>query len=232
MLALLLALDTARTTPVAEPPGPAPARLAGLDTAVSAVDGARAAVLAAPRAISAAATAVDATDAACATGDVELAAQAAAAARPAVAQVQPALAALPDQVDAYRAALAQLAAAAAPLPPAQRAPLEAAVAAGEREGTAHRALAEVARTAWPAFAELGGVQATWLDRAAAGWYRDRAEAAGAYTVLREPVLAAVERARAGLAQADTARQEATQSMRSALGQADAALGPLRSAPPG
>ena len=80
---------------------------------------------------------------------------------------------------------------------------------------------------WPAFAALSQAQSTWLDRASAGWYRTTAEAAGAYAVLRRPVVPRLEQARTDLARADTARRPATERMRAALRTADAALASLR-----
>lgn len=231
---LLLAsgvLDTAPPEPVTTSPG-ADAALARLEAVVADLNRSRSAVLATPGLVTAAATALDGADKASATGNRERAADARTPARAAVAEVAPALAAAPAQLAAYRASLAALAPVAQRLQPEQEKRLAVAALAGEREAVAHAALATAAQAVWPAFVELDQVQDRWLERATAGWYRDRAEAAAAYAVLRDPVGAELEQARTRLAQADRARGAATQQMRTALQEADAALAPLRSAPPG
>ena len=212
---------------VGMPSGPARSDTAGLDAAVAAVDRTRAAVLATPVTVTAAATALDAADEASTTGDRGSAAAARRPARAAVQRVGPALDALPGQLGEYRAALDGLAQAASDLEPAQREAVTAVVRAGRDEAGALAAFGEAARAVWPAFAALSQVQSTWLDRAAAGWYRSQAEAADGYVVLRRPELSRVEQARAVLRQADTARLPATERMRGALRAADAALAPLR-----
>lgn len=224
-------LDPSPPTPVA-PTGPHPGALVRLDAVVAELDRTRAAVLAGPGAVTAAATALDGADEASATGNRELAAGARASARAAVTRVAPALAAAAGELAAYRASLAALAPVAQRLQPAQEQLLAAAALAGEREAVAHETLARTAREVWPAFVRLDEVQALWLERAAKGWYRDRAEAAAAYAVLRDPVGADVEQARARLAMADQARRAATEQMGGALRTADTALAPLRSAGPG
>lgn len=193
---------------------------------MAAVNRDRRALLEAAGAVTSAATAVDAADEAGTTGDRELAAQARRTARQAVGRVPAALDPLRD-VAPYRASLAELEQASGPLEAAQRSALQAVAAAGEQEAAALDAFGAAAAQAWPAYAALGEVQATWLDRAQAGWYRDRAEAAGAYVVLRRPRLAAVEQARTSLQQADAVRRPATERVRGLLAAADAALGGLR-----
>jgi hypothetical protein len=189
-------------------------------------------VLATSGALPSAATALDGADEACATGDRALAAEARARARTAVGTADEALAALPQQLTDYRTALTELARAGTALDPAQQQALDAAAAAGEREATAQEAFVGAARSVWSAYDALDAAQATWLERAAAGWYRDRAEAAAAYAVLRDPVAAELERARGALVAADAARRPSIEAMRAALREADTALSPLRSGVPG
>ena len=206
--------------------GPAQEELTRLDEAVSAVNRDRRALLESASDVTSAATAVDGADEAGTTGDTELVAQARRTAREAAQAVPGALAALRDAA-AYRASVAELEQAAAPLDANQRAALAAVTAAGEQEAAALEAFGAAAAQAWPAYTALGEVQATWLERAQRGWYRNRAEAAGAYVVLRRPRLPAVEQARALLQQADAARRPATERMRRQLTAADAALDGLR-----
>lgn len=226
MLLTLLVGCEGPTREIAVPVGPAQEELTRLEAAVAAVNGDRRALLEAADAVTSAATAVDGADEAGTTGNAELAAQARRAAREAADRVPGALAALRDAA-AYRASLAQLEQASAPLDATQRAALSAVMAAGEQEAAALEAFGAAAAQAWPAYEGLGEVQATWLDRAQAGWYRERAEAADAYVVLRRPRLPAVEQARTRLQQADAARRPATERMRRQLTAADAALGGLR-----
>jgi hypothetical protein len=209
------------------PVGPAQAELDALGRAVADLDASRKALLAAPEAVAAGATALDAADEACATGQRTLAADARRTARATLPRVDAALATYAGQLDAYRSTLQALAPAAAPLEPAQRRALAALAAAGEQEAAALAAFAESARGAWPAYRDLDEAQSTWLDRASAGWYRDDAEAAGGYVVLRRPVLPALEKARGSLAKADAARRPATDRMRRELQTANAALESLR-----
>lgn len=226
MLTLLLGCD-GPTRAVRVPVGPAQDRLTALDTAVADLDAARTALLAAPATVVAAATALDAADEACATGDRGRAAGARRTARAAVGRVDAALATYADQVEAYRSTLRTVVTASAPLGPAQREVLAALARAGEREADALAGFGQAGRAAWPAYARLGQAQSTWLDRASAGWYRNRAEAADGYVVLRRPVLPALEQARSRLAQGDAARRPATDRMRGALAAANSALESLR-----
>lgn len=214
------------------PVGPAEEELARLDAAVVAVNTARAALLAAADTVTAAATALDGADEACATGQRELAANARSTARAAVARVDPALAGVPQQVEAYRTALAELQQAAESLDPAPREALQAVAAAGEQEALALTAFRAAAGQAWPAYSAVDSVQSTWLDRASAGWFRTQREAADAYVVLRRPVLPALDAARSALQEADAARRPATRDMRAAVAAADAALDVLRAPPDG
>jgi hypothetical protein len=209
------------------PVGPEQSALDALAAAVAALDDRRAAALQAAGAVPAAATAVDAVDEAGATGQAALAADARRAARPAAAQAQSALAALPGRMAAYRASLGALRPVGAPLEPPQREALAQVAAAGEVEAAALAACADAGGRAWPAYVALSEVQATWLQRAQAGWYRTTAEAAGAYAVLRRPQVAQLEQARALLQSADAARRPATEAMRRELAEADAALDGLR-----
>jgi hypothetical protein len=214
------------------PTGPTSQELSQVSTAVEAVNATRRTVLATSGAVPAAATALDGADEACATGNRDLAAEARSAASTAAGAVDEALAAMPPQLTDYRAALAELARAGAALGPAQQQALDAAAAAGEREATAQETFVGDARSAWPAYAALGQVQATWLERASAGWYRDRGEAAAAYVVLRDPVATELKQARSALAAADAARRPSIEAMRAALAEADGSLSPLRTGAPG
>jgi hypothetical protein len=212
---------------VGVPAGPAQAQLSALDAAVADVDAKRGALLAAPEVVVAAATALDAADEACATGDRELAGRARRDARAEVGRVDAALGGYAGQLAAYRGALEALGPAAGPLEPRQRGALAALAAVGEQEAAALSVFGEAARAAWPAYAALRQVQSTWLDRASAGWYRSRSEAAGGYAVLRGPAADRLGPARQALAQADAARRPLTERMRSALAEANAALAGLR-----
>lgn len=225
-LTVLLACE-APTRTIREPVGPAAEQLAALDAAVADVDRTRAALLASADAAVDAARGVDAADEAAATGQRELVATARRTARAASERLRDALAAVPEQAASYRRALTALPAAALPLEPAQQEPLRAVADAGEQEAAALEAFAARVRELWPAYAALAQVQATWLERSQRGWYRTDAEAAGAYVVLRRPVLPEVEQARGALQQADAARRPATDAMRRAVTAADAALAALR-----
>lgn len=209
------------------PVGPTQQQLTTLDEAVALVNAARPPALKVPEVVTEGATALDGADEACATGQAALARQARARARAAVPPVDRALSALPQQLSAYRVALAALTPAAEPLEADQRAALTAVRTAGEAEATALEAFGAAAEGLWPAYAVLDEAQSLWLDRRSAGWYRSQREAADAYVVLRKPGLVALERARAGLARADVARRPPTERMRSALTTADAALEGLR-----
>lgn len=197
---------------------------------MAALNASRGAVLDAPGAVTAAATALDGADEACATGNRELAADARATAHAAAAAGDAALAALPDRLATYRADLAALAEAGSALEPPQAQPLSDVVEAGEREAAAQEDFLVVARAVRPSYDALDQAQTIWLERASAGWYRDRREAANAYAVLREPVAAELDEARSALADADAARRPPTEAMRAALAAADAALAPLRGRP--
>lgn len=230
VLALLPACDGPTRT-VRVPVGPAQAELSTLDRAVVDVDAARKALLAAPAAVVTAATALDAADEACATGDRARAVEARRAARASVSRLNAALATYSNQLTAYRSTLSTLTTAAAPLEPGQRAALAALAAAGEQEAAALESFGASARAAWPGYARLDEAQATWVDRASAGWFRDTAEAAGGYAVLRLPAAEQLDASRAQLAQADAARRPATDRMRAALKAANAALQSLRAPAP-
>lgn len=200
---------------------------ARLDAAVAAVDGARSALLGLPTAVVTAALALDAADEAGGTG---LAPAMTTARRPlgqALPAARAALAGVPAPTRAYRTALRQLAAAAAPLDEAQRSALAQVVALGETEALAVEAFAGDARGAWPAYAALDAAQRTWLERVSAGWFRTDAEAAGAYGVLVRPQQAALSDARAALGRADAGRRQASERQRAALSAADRALDGLR-----
>jgi hypothetical protein len=229
---LLVGLNALAPEPAPVPTGPTSPELSQVDAAVAGVNGTRRDVLATAGALPAAATALDGADEACATGNRDLAAGARSAAGPAVGAVAEALAAMPQQLAAYRAALAELARAGAALEPAQQQALQAAAAAGEREADAQEAFVGAVREVWPAYDALGRAQATWLERAAAGWYRDRTEASAAYAVLRDPVADRLEQARGALAAADAARRPSIEQMRAALAEADSALAALRTGVPG
>ena len=223
---LLLACDGPTRT-VRVPVGPTEAEAARLDAAVAAVNATRTAALASADRLVEAATALDGADEACATGQRELAAEARRTARNAVTPVAEALATLPQQVEAYGAALDELTAAAEPLDDAQRSALAEATSAGQAETQALLAFGRAAAGLWPSYADLDALQSTWLDRASAGWFRTQREAAAAYVVLRKPGLPELEAARSALARADAARRPATDRMRQALAGADRALDGLR-----
>lgn len=217
---------------VAAPPavGGQPAEVtAALDRAVVGVDAARAELLAAPGAVVEAATALDAADEASSTGQADSARSARGRVSGKVAAAEAALASVPERARAYREALVALQEAAAPLDAAQERALTEVVTTGEREAAATEAFATAARTALPAYTGLDEAQGTWLTRASDGWYRDRAEAAGAYAVLVRPQREPLADARAALRAADDARRGATEAQRAALSAADAALAPLRDA---
>lgn len=209
------------------PVGPAQSELTALDAAVADVDAARKALLAAPAAVVSAATALDAADEACASGDRARAVDSHRAARGPVGQVGTALATYAHGLEAYRSTLRALVEASAPLEPGQQEALAALADAGAGEAQALAAFGEAARSAWPAYQALDRAQSTWLDRAAAGWYRSQEEAANGYAVLRRPGLPALEQARTQLAQADAGRRPATDRVRAALGEANRALDGLR-----
>lgn len=215
------------TRDVPVPVGPTERQLATLDQAVALVNAARPPALKVPDVVIEGATALDGADEACATGQAALARQARARARTAVPPVDRALSALPQQLSAYRTALAALTPAAEPLEADQQEALTAVRTAGEAEATALEAFGAAAKELWPAYAALDQAQSLWLDRRSGGWYRSQREAADAYVVLRKPGLAALEQARATLAKADAGRRPATEQVRSALDAADAALDALR-----
>lgn len=200
---------------------------ARLDAAVADVDGARSALMELPTAVVTAALALDAADEAGATG----AAAAVTAARRPLGQALPAaraaLAAVPAKARAYRDALRELAAAAAPLDPAQRTALQQVVSVGETEALAVEAFAGDARAGWSAYTALDTAQRTWLERATAGWCRTDAEAAGAYGVLVRPQGPALSAARAALSRADAGRRQVSERQRAALSAADRSLEGLR-----
>lgn len=223
---MLLAWDGPDRT-VRVPVGPTQEQLTTLDEAVELVNVARRSALLVPDVVTEGATALDGADEACATGQRDLAAQARTRARAAVPRATRALSALPQQLSAYRAALAALTPAAAPLEDDQQAALTAVRAAGEAEAAALAAFGKAAQGVWPAYAALDEAQSLWLERRSAGWYRSQREAADAYVVLRAPELAGLQQARTGLAAADAARRPPTERMRSALTAADAALEALR-----
>ena len=224
---MLLVWDGPSQRNVRVPVGPTQQQLTALDEAVSLVNASRRAALLVPDAVIEGATALDGADEACATGQAALSRQARARARTAVPAADRARSALPQQLSAYRAALAALGPAADPLEPDQQAALDAVRTAGVAEAMALEAFGKAAAGVWPAYAEVDRAQSLWLDRRSAGWYRSQREAADAYVVLRKPGLAALERARATLARADAARRPPTERMRSALTAADTALEELR-----
>lgn len=229
---MLAGLSALSPDPVPVPTGPTSPELTQVDAAVAAVNASRRALLATTGTLPTAATALDGADEACATGDRELAAEAQATARSAIGAADEALAALPQQLTAYRSALGDLQRVGASLEPSQERALRAAAAAGEQEAAAQEEFVTAARSLWPSYDALDQAQVTWLERAFAGWYRDRTEAASAYVVLRDPVAAPLEQARSALATADAARRPPIEAMRAALTEADRALAPLRTAPPG
>lgn len=209
------------------PTGPTAPQLERLDRAVALVNAARPPALKVPEVVTEGATALDGADEACATGQTALARQARARAGSAVPPVGRALSALPQQLSAYRVALAALTPAAGPLEGDQQEALTAVRTAGEAEAGALEAFGAAAEELWPAYAALDQAQSLWLERRSAGWYRSQREAADAYVLLRRPGLAALERARAALAKADADRRPSTDRMRGALTAADAALEALR-----
>ena len=205
--------------------------LARLDAAITGFNTARAQVLASTGAIVSGAKALDAADAACATGSRDRAQAARPAARAAGGKVRTAVAALPLRVRTYTRAADELAAAtkaATSLTDEQRRVLDEVVAGGRAESAAADAFRVAGASAWPAYQTLNANQSTWLDRASAGWYRDRQEAADAYLVLRSDNSAALERARTLLQRVDTARRPISERVRTAVAEADAALASLRS----
>lgn len=174
------------------------------------------------------ASALDRADAACATG-IRDRCRSARPSTPTSAVVS-ALRRLTEQIDSYANARAELSAAAAAAPALsaeQQAALERVVATGGAEITALSALRRQASRVWPAFRKLDRVQARWLERRTAGWYRSRDEAADAYAVLTDQVRATLAVARPALASADVALTGAMRAMNAALAQADRALATLR-----
>ncbi|MCA1710877.1 MAG: hypothetical protein LC789_04220 [Actinobacteria bacterium] len=143
-----------------------------------------------------------------------------------------ALAALPLRVKAYDEAAGELAAATAAvtsLDDRQRSAVTAVVTEGRKESAAANAFRVAGASAWPPYDALNADQSLWLERALAGWYRGKEEAAAAYAVLRTDKGAALERARTLLQRVDAARRPVSERERAALAQADAALAPLRTA---
>lgn len=216
----------APATPAA-PPGLSVAQAARLDAAVAEVDRTRSQLLAVPAAVVTAATALDAADDASASGSASAAAEGRRTARPALPAARTALAATGQRAADHRTALRELAAAAQPLPEGPATAVAEVVAAGEQETAATERFAAAALQVLPAYAAVDEVQATWLDRARAGWYRDQAEAAAAYAVAVRPRRAALDDARTALRAADEARRPATERQRAALTAADRALEALR-----
>ncbi|MCU1589433.1 MAG: hypothetical protein JWP11_689 [Frankiales bacterium] len=202
-----------------------------LDIAITAFDSARSKVLAATGDVISAAVALDSADDACAAGTTKAASTARAAARAAFPKGRAALSALPGRLAAYQRSLSSLAAAekaATRLTAEQRVALDAVVAGGRAENRASDAFRVAGKSAWPAYVKLDAAQSLWLDRRLGGWYRDTAEAAGAYAVLVGDDRPALDRARTLLERVDTARRPIGDRERKALATADAALAPLRS----
>ncbi len=183
-------------------------------------------------ALVAAALALDAADEACATGERPPARTARARARDAVPKARAALAALPARLAAYDKGVAELAAAATAatsLSSGQRAAVEQVVTAAKAEAAAADAFRVAGKTAWPAYTALDEVQATWLNRSSAGWYRSTKEAADAYAVFIQDQQAALTQARTLLRRVDEARRPISGRVQTALRAADSALAPLRTA---
>lgn len=203
--------------------------LVGLDSAVAEINRTRSDLLKGAAAVTAAATALDAADEASASGARDRARTARATVRSSVPAAEAAIAAGQQRAADYRAALQALQQARSALPPDVMQALAAVSAAGEAEAAALEDFGASARRAWPAYAALDDVQARWLERVGAGWYRSEDEAADAYAVLVRPQREALIAARKTLRRADEARRPATERLRQALASADAELEPLRAA---
>lgn len=102
------------------------------------------------------------------------------------------------------------------LPAAQSTALTGLITAARGEAAACSALAAIAEQVWPSYRTLAKLEATWLTRARAGWYRDRAEAADAYAVLTSSVRPAVTAARPRLVSAANERALAAQDYGAAV----------------
>lgn len=186
-------------------------------------------MLAAPPTLVAGRTALDRADAAAQTGVVKQTKPARAEVAAARSAAKTALADLDGQLAAYRASLDQLLSEAAGLPAAQRQALESVAKDGTAEAAAIQELGAGLAASADTYTELDQAQATWLNRASAGWYRSTSESAAAYAVLARPQRTSLQRARDQLAAADGAREAASTQQQQTLRAADAALDPLRGA---
>lgn len=205
-----------------------PDGLGRLGDAISAVSQARAAALTGAARPGAAASSLDRADAACATGERDRCR--AARPRTPVSATATALRRLPEQVAAYGDELAELAAATGDAPvltEPQLNALDRVVARGRSEVAALTALRREASRVWPAYSALDRLEATWLERRTAGWYRSTSEAANAYVVLTDEVRPPLSQARPSLSATDAALTRASRAQDQALAQADRALDALR-----
>lgn len=153
---------------------------------------------------------LDAIDADCAKGAFDPAKAAQPGATKAVARVGTALAHLPTLAAAESQALDGLAVAGqgGTLTAEQQRAVAAVVTAARAEVAEVRILAQDQKAGWPAYGQLWDAETEWIYRAGAGFFPNQvtggydARVAGqAYTVRTNPLRAAVEHERTGLAQA-------------------------------
>jgi hypothetical protein len=134
---------------------------------------------------------------------------------------------MPAAITEYRRALAALSKASPAVSGAQRTALADVVRDGRAEADAIEVYLRGLNAAWPRYDALSADEDVWSQHATAGWYRTRQEAADAYAVLVRSKRAALDAARARLAQ-ETTRVSAPISAQSAtLAAANRALRSLR-----
>ena len=194
---------------------------------------ARTAMLSALAHLPDAAQRLDAIDADCVRGAYDPAKAAQGPATTAVARVSGTLGKLPSLADAESRALDALSAAAgtASFTPAQRDALAAIVSAARTELAQVRTIASGQRSGWTAYSQLWAAETEWIYRAGAGFFPsqvtgnyDATTAGQAYRARTNPLRAAVEHERAGLADATATLSHDADAVAAAIDVASAAFG--------
>jgi hypothetical protein len=216
--ALLLVVLAACSPGGSHDNGPSDNGVAAVEAAVPALERSRSASAGQLDTVLQSAAAIDARDAAGVKGDRSGMRQLVQAHPFTATQLATVVAALPSGAQSYVNAAEVLAGAAtrADLPAAQRTALTAVVQAARGEAAAGKELARVEAYFWPRYARMAELQATWLTRARAGWYRDAKESADAYAVLTAQARPPLEGARSRLSTAATARARATAAYAAAV----------------